>query len=92
MPFPWRKASTWEAGIAGDGGGSMTAFEKGYAAVLLDKCLMNVLHDFENIVTVAQVIRLMVKFVLGKLWPANAEPVSRKVIIDDCIVEQAEYV
>lgn len=51
MPFPRRKASIWEAGISGGGGGSKTAFEKGYTAVLLDKCLMNVLHDFENMVT-----------------------------------------
>jgi len=49
MPLPLRKASIWEAGTA-SGGGIMTAFEKGYDAALVDKCLANALHEFANMV------------------------------------------
>jgi hypothetical protein len=54
MPLPLRKASIWEAGTAGNGG-SMTALEKGYEAVLVDNCLTKALHEFGNMVTLVDI-------------------------------------
>ena len=54
MPFPLRRASIWEVGTGG-GDGSMTVFEKGYDAVLVDNCLTKALHEFLNMVAVESV-------------------------------------